>query len=331
MTWTASSVPFRFGDAPVVRSIYKVVIPMKIADTNCTIECEVVDRNIPLLLSKSSPKKAQTIIDLKHDHVSMFGKKLDVFQTTSGHYAIPLKPQDSDVSNEVLTTFTEKLDTSSDASVLKDFKKLPLQFGHVSAEKLLSLIESSNNGAKLSQKLKLSAKKVPEECDACIKFAKPKNRPVVGFSHAKSFTDVVAMHLHQLEHNLWYLHMMDLFSRQSAAGIIRSKEADVIINEYMSKWVSVYGAPKTGVYTDNGGEFNNNNFLEMAGMLNMNVKTAAAYSPWSNGLLEQSNAVLTDILRKIREHVKGISYEVAISWATMAKNSLISVHGFSSH
>ena len=293
--------------------LFYKVIPTKIGNTNGLLECEVLDRNIPMLLSESSLKKAQTAVDLKHDHVSMFGKKLDVFQTTSGNYAFPLQPQDSDVSNEVLTTFTEKLDTSSDASVLKDFKTFHLQFGHASAEKLVSYFESSNNVAKLRKKLKILAKKVPKECDKCIKFAKPKNRPVVGFSLAKFSNVLVAMDLHQLEPNFWYLHIMDLFSRQSTAGIIGSKGADVLLHEAMSKWVSVYGAPKTGVYTDHGSEFNNNKFLDMAGMLNMTVKTTAAYSLWSNGLLERSNAVLTDILPNFEEHVKGISSEVAIT------------------
>ena len=47
---------FRFGDAPIVRSIYKVLLPVKFGERKCFIESEVADKQIPLLLSKDSLK-----------------------------------------------------------------------------------------------------------------------------------------------------------------------------------------------------------------------------------------------------------------------------------
>ena len=66
----------------------------------------------------------------------------------------------------------------------------------------------------------------------------------------------------------------------------------------------------------------------MAENLNMSVKTTAGYSPWSNGVVERHNATLTDTLNKIRAN-SDLSWETAICWAVNAKNSLLSVHGFS--
>ena len=96
----------------------------------------------------------------------------------------------------------------------------------------------------------------------------------------------------------------------------------------MQIWVGIYGAPEVGVYTDNGGEFNSQIFRDMAENLNMSVKTTAGYSPWSNGIVERHNATLTETLKKMMED-SDLSWETAICWAVNAKNSLLSVHGFS--
>ena len=44
--------------------------------------------------------------------------------------------------------------------------------------------------------------------------------------------------------------------------------------------------------SDNGGEFNNELFREMSKQLNMNIKTNAAESPWSNGIVEKQKELL---------------------------------------
>ena len=65
----------------------------------------------------------------------------------------------------------------------------------------------------------------------------------------------------------------------------------------------------------------------MAENLNLSLKTTAFYSPWSNGIVEHHNAILTEIIKKVKENV--ISWETATSWAVNAKNCLVNVHGFS--
>ena len=62
--------------------------------------------------------------------------------------------------------------------------------------------------------------------------------------------------------------------------------------------------------------------------MNTEVITTAAYAPFSSGLLEKHNHVLTNILLKVK-HEKKCSWEPALRWALNAKNGLINVHGFS--
>ena len=60
---------FKFGDGRKVKSLQKVIIPAKIGTENVLIETDVVNEEIPLLLSKETMKKADTEIDFKNDSV----------------------------------------------------------------------------------------------------------------------------------------------------------------------------------------------------------------------------------------------------------------------
>ena len=75
-------------------------------------------------------------------------------------------------------------------------------------------------------------------------------KPIVGFNPANDFNQLIALDLHELCPVLWYLHLIDLFSRLSMAVIIHSKEAGVIVDKFIQNWVAIYGAP------DNRLEFN---------------------------------------------------------------------------
>ena len=64
---------------------------------------------------------------------------------------------------------------------------------------------------------------------------------------------MVAMDLHQLGDNLWYLHFIDEFSRFGNSVVIKSKQSNIIQN-FLKHWISKFGTP-VSVFRDNGGEF----------------------------------------------------------------------------
>ena len=78
-----------FGSGDPVKSLHKVKIPASIRNQDIFIEGDVVDNDIPMLLSKSAMKKANTSIDFQSNTVTMLGQKQQVIITTSEHYAIP--------------------------------------------------------------------------------------------------------------------------------------------------------------------------------------------------------------------------------------------------
>ena len=95
------------------------------------------------------------------------------------------------------------------------------------------------------------------------------------------------------------LHDVDLSSRLSAARILKSKDPKHVLDNLVDSWFSVFGAPRS-VYSDNGGEFANKELVELIENLGVNFKATAAQSSFSNGINERHNAILKDILTKLR-------------------------------
>ena len=154
-------------------------------------------------------------------------------------------------------------------------------------------------------------------------------RPAVGLPRAYDFNDTVAMDLHQLGPNLWYLHLIDEFCRFSNAAIIKSKSSNVVTKMFLKYWISLFGTPNT-LFSDNRGEFVSKDFIDFCENFNMKVTTTAAEAPWSNGICERYNAIITDIILKVKNDTN-CGWETALAWAISAKNCFINVSGFSPH
>ena len=81
---------FKFGDGNKLNSLYKVILPCVIADIEVSIITDVVNSDIPLLLSKDAMKNAGTCLNFEDVTVTMLKKKIPLSCTSSGHYYIPI-------------------------------------------------------------------------------------------------------------------------------------------------------------------------------------------------------------------------------------------------
>lgn len=95
------------------------------------IRTDVVTCNIPLLLSRSSMKKAEIIIDLNNDTAIIFGKRVKLGVTTMGHYTLPIFYPPTNKRIELV--LVNSIDSPNRKNV--DFK-LHKQFALPSSEKL---------------------------------------------------------------------------------------------------------------------------------------------------------------------------------------------------
>ena len=146
-----STISFRFGDGNSVKSERTVTFPAKIGKKNIMIKTDVIDTDLPLLLSKSAMKKANVKIDFSNDTVRMLDQKVNIVLTPSGHYAVPISKtnqllKEFDRNNQVVQVYLtiSELQKKSNDLKLKIANKLHCLFGHASPENLRKLIKASN-------------------------------------------------------------------------------------------------------------------------------------------------------------------------------------------
>ena len=75
---------FKFFDESKLKSKGEYWLPAVLADKEVTIKTDVVESDIPLLLSKRSLKRAGVKIEIEKDTASIFGKYIALKVTSSG-------------------------------------------------------------------------------------------------------------------------------------------------------------------------------------------------------------------------------------------------------
>lgn len=323
-----SSKLFKFGDSKMIPSIKKVKVPIWIGDKKILLNTEVIRYDIPLLLSKASMKKANVKIDFQNDAVSFFGKNTKISFTKTGHYCINVT--DNGVTDTVVneTLLCNEILNCKNENKGKIALKLHRQFGHPESTKLKSLLKDAKIEDEILNK---ELDKLDGSCQFCEKYKRKKPTPVVALPLARRFNETVAMDLKQYSHNpnIWFLHLIDHFTRYSASCVIKTKKKEEIVKRIFEVWIRHFG-PAKKFLTDNGGEFCNDEFISLCENFNIRVCTTAAESPWSNGLVERHNGILGLIVSKLVEDLN-CDIDIALAWGNSAKNSLKNVNGYSSN
>ena len=313
---------FRFGDGDIMHSKELIVIPVQFGSQQVKLMTCVVDCDVPLLLSRESLKRAEAHIDFKLDKVVLFGEQTDVVISSTGHLCLPLlcKAPKQRVKQVLFSSPLQEDDPKANE---KKIIKLHKQFAHPSSDRLKHLIHDSGVS---NSDIDGIVDQVSADCDVCKRYRKPPPRPVVSFPLANEFNQVVAMDIKFIG-GIPVLHMIDHATRYSMACRVKNKKPETIVDSVLNHWIRIFGSPQYFL-TDNGGEFVNSILLELCEKFNIELKTTAAESAWSNGLCERHNAVIGDNVAKVMADCK-CTIEVAIAWAICAKNCLSSVYGFS--
>ena len=116
-----SNKMFKFGGGEKKKSMETITIPCALAWKHIFIKTDVLDSDIPLLVSRDAMKQAQIKLDLISDTVGIFGTTIMLNSTTPGHYCLPLKEAIID---------TNECYFNIDNNDLINTKKIHSQFAH---------------------------------------------------------------------------------------------------------------------------------------------------------------------------------------------------------
>ena len=333
VVYSDTSRTYKFGSGDPVEATKAVTFPCSIAGVDVKLTTNIVPSKVPLLLSKASMKKAKMVIDIENDTAKVFDKTIHLDQTSSGHYCIliskameRLKRYNESCGkqgSEIVLYCTVPLKEQDEKQIKASAVKLHRQFGHSTSGRLKKLVISAGEG---SDKLLNALDEVAENCDTCKRFKRVAPRPVVAIPIGTKFLDVVAMDLKHVRDNTWVLHLIDSFTRYSGGAIINNKRPETIVKGILECWVKFLGIPRK-ILTDNGGEFVNQEFMDMADNLNIHVMTTPAEAPWCNGICEKHNHIIGGMLDKLWEDGNR-DLKQNLAWCLNAKNSMENNNGF---
>ena len=81
---------YKFGCGSKTQAIKRVKFPAMIGKINVMLKADVVDGELPLLLSKDCMKRTKSELNFKNDTITILDQTLNLLATRSGHYALPL-------------------------------------------------------------------------------------------------------------------------------------------------------------------------------------------------------------------------------------------------
>ena len=319
-----SNSVFRFGDGVEKKALFQVKLPGIVVDQHIKLLVDVVECDIPLLLSKETMKRLDMSIDFGTGSASVLGKAVNLMSTRSGHYCIPLSPFVREEINIVLNDSELKKKTRDEKK--NSAIKLHRQFCHASFERLKKLLLQAGIGDKEFIEILES---ICKECKFCGKYKRQFSRPIVAFPETE-FNSRVNMDLKEITGHvpkMWILHLVDSATRYTAAALIRTKRKEVVMEKIMSMWIAYFGSPKK-MHNDCGGEFCNDVLDEMHHKLGIEISSTPSEAPFSNGIVERNNKVLYEAAMKTKEDI-GCSLETSLAWAVAAKNGLQNHGGYS--
>ena len=318
---------FQFGNQGILPTQKAYTIPIIVAGKQHLIEVDVINSDIPLLMSKGHMKQLGITLNMANDTASINGQLIRVDTTSAGHFILNLfgdnEHQDTMLMQEIhaVNLLQEKEDVQ-----LKMLHKLHKQFGHRPKRVFVELLKSADQWDRKFSKM---IDGIIDGCEGCILRRRNPDKPAVALPMAKDFNHILSMDLKQWDAKHYILYFVDLFTRYTVGTVITDKKPETIVDNLFEHWIKYFTAPDMCL-TDNGGEFVNEAMKETCSVLNIYHATTAAYSPWQNGTCEKNHALNDCVISSLLRDYPKMSLKQAVAWSCAVKNSLTSVYGYSS-
>ena len=314
---------FKFGDTVYKTEMY-VRLPLELESLQEYVDVGIVKANVPLLISKMKLKEWGGIIDFSENtlHLKATNETIKLKETESGHLSVnvgkTIENNREEVVHEILLIKKKK-----EYSMMK-LKKLHRIFGHPCHEKMELLMKDSGECDKIILKM---LKKIQEKCRVCLKFKRKASKPKVGFAKAREVNETVSVDLKPVssltgdqKDGRQIVYIMDEFSRFTAAGISKNKEAEEVVKIILNKWcLGMMGYPSRSFFADNGTEFKGKTLEHLSRRLGVKVELSPSYSPWSNGGNERRHGAVNLTVKKLMEEDRSLKLDDALQhtiWAS---------------
>ena len=322
---TSSEHWFKFGAGGRMKSLACVEIPISLNGRNMFLKTEVVDTDIPCLLSKKAMKLGKTKIDTERDVINIFGVDNKLVTAKSGHYKMEVGDWDMSKTNMESMVLIQSLENMDDEEKLKKLRVMHNNLGHPGKKVMKAMIKDpvfNNIDSEIVNKLY-------ESCEPCFELQQTKSKFKVSLPMAHDFNQTLCMDL-----KIWsgsgkiILYVIDMFTRYVQAKVIPNKKPESVLKVLIEEWIKRWGSP-SAILVDNGGEFVNDKMNKVCETFGIKLLTTGSYSPNQNGLCEKNHQIVDKIIEKLISDDQKLPFEEALSSAVFAKNMLVNVYGYS--
>ena len=340
-----SNVTFTFGDGKTLKSKGKYIVPVIVYGVKAKLVAELVDSDIPLLVSKNAMEKCGVVLNFADKKTTAFGITRRMVETSLGHPIVGVLPKTpapfeeellmamGHTSEEVMAVRDIKLGKNDNKKLprkqqVEVIKKVHKQAGHQSKEKFLKFLQNSSiewDKGLLREELD----KLSKNCVGCILKKRKPDKPAACIPVADGFNQCVGMDLKIYPDGV-ILYVIDMWSKLIQGRFVKSKRPEDIIEALLKMWICPFGCFDRCIH-DNGGEFIAAAFEEMMDLLGIQDGTTGAHSPWSAGIVEKHHAMVDATYESLRREYPHYKRDVLLQWAVYVKNSTPGATGWSSY
>ena len=108
-----------------------VDLPTVMGSKHVMLNTDIVASDIPLLLSRKSVKRTVMTIDFKNDEAVPSGKQIQLMNTKSGHYMLPICHYNTILNNITTGTNTAVVLIATSKTKTEIAQELHCQFAHL--------------------------------------------------------------------------------------------------------------------------------------------------------------------------------------------------------
>ena len=234
------------------------------------------------------------------------------------------KAEQIDWSSVDLGTALRELKSDNKSLATRALRKLHLRWYHAPATRMKIILAKVGVPAEI---LKLT-QDVCDTCRICRAWKRPSSKSATQVTQAEAFNDRVQMDLLYVGEAV-IVHLCDEATRFSVADIVKNREPAEILSCIKRSWVKYFGVPKLFV-SDSEGALGSEEAAIWAERLDTSFKLLPRNSHATT--VERHHETLRQLIHKISEQCRSegltISLEDIVSEATVAKNSLLTINGF---
>ena len=344
-----SGVSFIFGGGQSKGSLGRYIIPLQLHGYNCKMDVELVEANIPLLISIPAMGRAGIILDFSENKTTVFGVTRNMERTTTGYPIIRVLPTGGAANRGfldlVINEAPETVDEEADQGEIsweeqkKIIHRVHQQLGHPGKFKLFKFLTQSTiiwDDMKMKQELEVIA----ANCRACDVRREVPFKPETVIPDENSFNYTVGIGLElwgKVKHQTIVLYVTDIWSGLIQAWIVGSKDTEEVIERILNGWVAKYGAYRA-VLADNGEQFHGCPWKKlvrggwwekMVELLGCEDLTTTAKSLPLYSMIQRVRDATSNIFETLKTNFPKYDRQTLLQWATMTENSKIPVRGWS--